>query len=124
MVAAFLKLGIPTRRSARSSRSISSRMAGVSAVWGTGPPYHLGPCPRPSATRHPADRPVSLHLARVIAAVGGLVGQAVEALRLPRADPRHDRRPDERPDPDAVRFADHALEDAPPLEQGAVDERR
>ena len=47
--------------SARPSRSISSRMAGVSAVWGTAPPYHRQ---RASAARHPADRPVGVRLAR------------------------------------------------------------
>src|SRR5438093_4340031 len=41
MVAAFLKLGMPTMMSARPRRAISSRMAGVSEVagiWGTLPP--------------------------------------------------------------------------------------
>src|SRR6478752_7083737 len=42
MVAAFLKLGIPTMMSALPRRAISSRMAGVRAVWGTSPPYHHG----------------------------------------------------------------------------------
>src|SRR3954454_16319267 len=110
--------------SARPSRSISSRMAGVSAVWGTAPPYHSRPCQRPSAARHTADRPLLRHLAGVVAAVRRLIRQAVEALRLPRPDPRHDRRPDEGPDPDEVRFAEHALEDAPALEQRDVDKRR
>ena len=62
-------------------------------------------------------------LARVVAAVGGLVGQAVEALGLPRPDPRHDRRPDERPDPDDVRLVDDALEDPPALEERDVEQR-
>src|SRR3954469_19879237 len=100
IVPAFLKLGTPPMLSARPSRSISSRMAGVSAVWGTGPPYHSRPCQRPSAARHPADRPLLRHLAGVVTAVRRLVRQAVEALRLPRPDPRHDRRPDEGSDPD------------------------
>src|SRR4051794_41580581 len=110
--------------SARPSRSISSRMAGVSAVWGTGPPYHSRPCPRPSAARHTADRPLLRHLARVVTAVRRLVRQAVEALRLPRTDPRHDRRPDEGADPDKVRLTEHAFEDPPALEQRDVDQRR
>src|SRR6478752_10529043 len=42
MVAAFLKLGIPTMMSALPRRAISSRIAGVRAVWGTSPPYHHG----------------------------------------------------------------------------------
>src|SRR3954451_25247463 len=123
IVAAFLKLGIPTMMSARPSRSISSRMAGVSAVWGTRPPYHSRPRQRPSAARHAADRPLLGHLAGVVTAVRGLVGQAVETLRFPGADPRQGRRPEESPEGNQDPFRRAPLEDPAPFEQRDVDEQ-
>src|SRR5918993_1271042 len=111
MVAAFLKLGMPTMMSAGPNRAISSRIAGVSVVsgidatvppsaavvsgWvsrrpdpaGAGPPGRRG---RLSGARNRGRAPVRGRLARPVARVGGPEGQAVEALGAPRADPAID----------------------------------
>src|SRR3954469_6263179 len=60
IVAAFLKLGMPTMMSARSSLAISSRMAGGRTGPATSAPADLG------------DGPVGVRAAWCVAAVGGL----------------------------------------------------
>src|SRR6185312_17179942 len=88
MVAAFLKLGMPTMMSASPSRAIWSRTAGVRAVWGIA-------LTLPLAAGHRPRRPIAGDLARSIARVRALECEAAEALGAPRAHPSIDRRADE-----------------------------
>src|SRR4051794_41862706 len=94
MVAAFLKLGMPTMMSALPIRAIWSRMAGVRAGSGTGPPYHrgaavAGPClaRRSLAGGHRRGAPFGVRLAWAGARGGGLVGDPGGALHAPRPQP-------------------------------------
>src|SRR6478752_7660410 len=130
MVAAFLKLGIPTMMSALPRRAISSRMAGVRAVWGTGPPYHHGGGAahsqggaRTLPTRDRHRRPVLADRARPVSAVGAAEAQVAEAHRTPRPDPRVDRRQHVGAEADELRLLDDRFELPLPLEQGDVEQR-
>src|SRR6476646_1380041 len=109
---------MPTMMSARPSRSISWRMAGVRAVCGT---TQTVP---PSAAWHPADDPFGVRAAGQVATVSRLERQALEALGAPRVDPVLDRRPDERTDPDRVGLDEHAFQEPAPLHQRHVEQRR
>src|SRR3954454_5662676 len=114
MVAAFSKLGIPTMMSARPSRAISSRTAGLRAVAGTssavrGTPRHRTPNPPTpaSALRDRRLRPALVGLAGDVAAVGVLVGERAESERSPGVEPDVDRRPDVDSAADPIALDDH-----------------
>src|SRR5512134_3712280 len=129
MVAAFLKLGMPTMMSARPSRAICSWMAGVRAAWGTRPPYHRRPRVSPvpgaagdSAAGNRDAHPLVVGGPRLVAAVGGPEAQIREPERSPRTDPGIDRRAHEDPATDQVRFDDDGIQDPTALEEGDVEE--
>src|SRR3954453_1382752 len=130
MVAAFLKLGMPTMMSALPIRAIWSRMAGVRAGSGTGPPYHrgaavAGPClaRRSLAVGHRRGAPFGVRLAWAVARVGGLVGDPGEALHAPRPEPRIDRRPHVQARADEVSGGQDRVEQALALEERDVQQR-
>src|SRR5436190_2881640 len=141
MVAAFLKLGMPTMMSARPRRAISSRMAGVSEVagiWGTLPPRARIYLADGSASRgwstpvidgpglargNLRGRPGVVGPARPVAAVRRLECQGAEAERAPGRQPAVDGRPDVGADAHELALFEDALEDSLALEQGDVEER-
>src|SRR5262245_13592297 len=119
---------MPTMMSARSSRSISARISGVSTLTGTGPPYHRGrlvgpvvPSPA-SAFRDPGDRPVAARDARGVAAVRRLERHLDEPDRAPLAVPRGRRRPNVRRAPNVLGLAEGGLQEPLALEQRDVEQ--
>src|SRR5712691_10596034 len=75
------------------------------------------------AGRDRGDRPVVRGAARLVAAVGRLVGQGAKAEGAPRDQPGVDWRPNVDASANDLPFVEHAVEQPLPLEQGNVEER-
>src|SRR5690349_15893691 len=135
---------MPTMMSARSSRAISSLMAGVSTGWGiratlppnpvfapvapvarvtaTFDPGRRAQQPR-SATRHHHHGPVLAALAGVVAPVRRLVRDLLESEGPPLREPHLDRRADVHRPAGQLAPVEDRIEDALPLQERHVQER-